>query len=274
MKLISKDHLEKIIREDLKRILSTDIVFKYSDFDTGLNKILLQQSLKFSNPNDFNDPFDSHENLINIKHDKKLVDEVLRNSELNSIFKITRKERRKLEKDIFKKEIYQPILRKKRNEYKLSCFSAMKDVKLMWSHYADKHQGMCIGFNFPHRYDERFLLCPVKYVKKIIPHDGTADIIRTILYMQTTKTKEWEYEDEIRAITIAADKSQSFEIVFYEKKYVREIIFGCKVPNQNITDAIKKLKDNNFDISSIEFKKMEKDRNTLLLKENKVDYDF
>jgi len=267
MDLITKYGLEKIIIEDLKRILLTDIVYKYSDFNTGLNKILLEQSLKFSNPSEYNDPFDCHEGLIKIEHNKELVRKVLHTSELNSTFKISRKEKRKLEKDIFKKELYLPIIRDKRNDYKLSCFSANKDEVLMWSHYADMHRGICIGFNFPHKYDEKFILCPVKYINEIVPHDGTADIIRTILYLQTTKSIRWKYEDEIRAITISTDKLNSNEFRNFDKKYVREIIFGCKVSPVKINNVKEKLKRNGFDLRNIKFSKMEINEDTFLLKE-------
>jgi hypothetical protein len=139
---------------------------------------LLEQSLKFSNPNEFNDPFDCHEGSIRIEHNKELIREVLYTSDLNQRINISRNKRRKLEKDIFKKELYLPIIRDKKNDYKLSCFSAKKDEVLMWSHYADMHRGICIGFNFPHKYEGKFILCPVKYIDKIVSHDGSADIIK------------------------------------------------------------------------------------------------
>jgi hypothetical protein len=265
MRNLDKNDIEWILREDLKRVLSTETFYKYCGFDTALDKILCEQTLKFSNPTEFNDPFDGNECILKLNHDKKLVEEVI---ELNKT-QTTREQRRKLKKDLFKKTSYDPILRAERDKYKLSCFSGKYDEVLMWSYYADMHKGMCVGFDFPPKYDEKFLLCPVKYLSEIIPINGSSDVIRTILYWITTKSSRWKYEDEIRAVT-KTQTEKPVEFITYDKKYVKEIIFGCKVSTQKIEYAIRKLKKNGFDIKKIKFKRMVINENTFLLKEEKL----
>lgn len=265
MRDLNKDDIELILRNDLYRVLTTEIIYKYSDFDTAIDKILIGSTLRFRNPAEFNDPFDCHESLLKINHKKEIVKEALNSAKLN----LTRKQKRKFEREIFEKANYAPLIKKELNRTKLSCFSAINDEVLMWSHYADKHRGVCIGFDFPHKYDEKFILCPMKYLDRIIPLDGTSDVVRTILYWMTTKSKRWEYEDEIRAIT-NAKSTTSFEDITYERKYVREIRFGCKVSNDRINNAMGKLKQNGFDLANIAIKRMLINEDTFLLKEKDI----
>lgn len=262
---LNKDDIELILRHDLYRVLNTDIIYKYSDFDTAIDKILIGSTVRFRNPDEFNDPFDCHERLLKINHKKEIVKEALNTTKLN----LTREQKRKFEREILEKANYAPLIKKERSRSKLSCFSAVSDEVLMWSHYADKHRGICIGFDFPHKYGEKFILCPVKYLDRIIPFDGTSDVVRTILYWITTKSKRWEYEDEIRAIT-NAKTNESFEDITYERKYVKEIRFGCKVSKERISDALKNLKRNGFDLRNIVIKRMMIDEDTFLLKEENI----
>jgi hypothetical protein len=135
----------------------------------------------------------------------------------------------------------------------------------MWSHYADKHSGICIGFNFPHRYDDKFILCPVKYLKKLKELDGATDVYRVILYWLTSKSIRWEYEKEIRAISRSENQETEHEYINYEIKYVKEIIFGCNVPGKKIEQAILKIKNSNLDFDKISIKRMIINENDFLL---------
>lgn len=263
---LDKDDIELILRQYLFRVLTTDIIYKYSDFDTAIDKILIGSTLRFRNPDEFNDPFDCHESLLKLNHKKEMVEEALNSSKLN----LTREQRRKFARDGFKKEKYSPIIKGERNRFKLSCFSAKSNEVLMWSHYANSHRGICVGFNFPHKYDEKFILCPVKYLDRIIPLDGTSDVVRTILYLMTTKSERWKYEDEIRAVTKTKTSELIDEDIQFDRVYVKEIRFGCKVSKEKIKYALKKLKQNGFNLRNIAIKRMVINEDTFLLKEENI----
>ncbi|MFO8147554.1 MAG: DUF2971 domain-containing protein, partial [Gillisia sp.] len=172
--MIFKSEIEKIITNDFKKVITTDIFYQYAKFNIALDEILLKHSLRFSAPTTFNDPFDCNEKLLKINYDDKLVEETINNLSV----KISRQERRELKRKFRNSNNQSQILKVKRKEYKLSCFSEFNDEILMWSHYADKHSGICIGFNFPHRYDDKFILCPVKYLRKLKELDGATDVYR------------------------------------------------------------------------------------------------
>ncbi len=260
--MIDKLELEKIIRDDLIKVLSTQMVYHYSSYETSIDKILLKQSLQFSDPTVFNDPFDCNENLLKINHNPKIVNDAI--SSLKG--KASRAQRRDIERKIKNPVNQASILKLEREKFKISCFSEISNEVLMWSHYADKHSGICVGFNFPHKYDEKFILCPVKYLNEMVPLEGNTDVLRTILYWLTTKSGRWAYEKEIRAIT-KCRTSSTYEYINFDSRFVKEIIFGCKVTDSKINKAMFKIKKSNLDYNNITFKKMEIDKTTFLLKE-------
>lgn len=252
MKILKNVDIKNILQEDFNKVVSLKTIYKYTDFDSALRKILIDNTLKFSQPTEYNDPFDCHESLINLKSTDKIVHEALMSSEIGFI--LTRKDRRIIKREISLGTNTASILLKEREKYKISCFAENNDSVLMWGHYADKHQGICIGFEFPPIY-EKFMLCPVKYIDKIIPIDGSSESIRTILYWLTTKSLTWKYEEEIRAILKTENKS-SFELITINPQTVKEVIFGCKVSKSLIEKTIKTIKRCHKEYSKIKFKRM------------------
>jgi len=81
----------------------------------------------------------------------------------------------------------------------ISCFSSRYDSILMWSHYAENHRGICIGYDVNKYID---LIYPVSYQedysnncsKNVNDVGYSADCAKLI------KSKEWSYEQEWRII--------------------------------------------------------------------------
>lgn len=263
--MIFKTEIERILRDDLKRVISVDTIYKYSRFNDGIDKILINQSLKFSNPTTYNDPFDCNEKLLNIAYSDKLVDQTIAKIGLG----LSRQQRRELKREWSNPANFHKIMREVRQEYKLACFSETNDEVLMWSHYAESHSGICIGFNFPYHYESKFILCSVKYLNEILPIDAQTDKLRIILYWLTTKSIAWSFEKEIRAIT-KAQIVGDHEFVNYDPKYIKEIIFGCKVSDNQIKESLHKLKKANLNNGEIIFKKMKINEKSFLLKEEVI----
>jgi hypothetical protein len=81
------------------------------------------------------------------------------------------------------------------------CFSRTWANPVLWSHYADKHRGLCLGFDVPDS-----LLHDVKYRSTRLKAELESAIPRhdrdTLGYkLMTTKFKHWVYEDEVRLIS-------------------------------------------------------------------------
>lgn len=255
---ITTEEIDRIITEDLVELLKYRIIYKYSSFDIAVNNILSEKTLKFVNPSTFNDPFDCNEHIIKIDIDDEFIPQIIRESNP----KITEEFERTILSKLKLPETWVESFTTRKEGYKVSCFSKKCDNVLMWSHYAEKHKGICIGFDFPHKVNDKFILSNVKYLNQITPICGKATFEKVMLYWLTTKSSAWHYEDEVRGLLV--DKGNE-KLVSFDKKYIKEVIFGCNVNNQKIDEAIKKLEKTNLDINSISFKRAVIDKNSFRL---------
>ncbi len=84
------------------------------------------------------------------------------------------------------------------HEYRLYCLTPNCDDLLMWSHYANKHKGVCLQFDA--RTDPISAAFKVSYQDQlpcsIIPEHGEDDAEKALL----TKSDAWDYEEEFRLI--------------------------------------------------------------------------
>jgi hypothetical protein len=260
--MISKSEIEQIISLDLLKVLTTDRFYHYTKYNTAIDFILTNFTIQFSDPSTFNDPFDCNDKLLKINYNGDMIDEVLHNSSM----KLSRQKRREVKRSFTNPKNFQDIIRTERQKYKIACFSEHFNETLMWSHYADKHSGICIGFNFPHKYDDKFVLCPVKYLNELKPIDGALDVLRVLMYWLTTKSVRWDYEQEIRAITKSKLDSKN-EMIRFDPKYIKEIIFGCNVTDTEFNNGISKIKESGLNLDKILIKRMRINEQNFLLKD-------
>ncbi len=93
------------------------------------------------------------------------------------------------------------------------CFSRSWRNPLLWSHYADKHRGICLGFDVSStvevhepRYVENLSVLDHRYVLEAAAQQNTLaandplfqDAQRVMMALLLTKFEGWRYEDEIR----------------------------------------------------------------------------
>lgn len=80
-------------------------------------------------------------------------------------------------------------------EIGILCFSRKWSNPLLWGHYADKHQGMALGFDVP----EGEMYSAVKYRKTRLPiPSGRAFAEADLEDLLLTKFTAWRYETEYR----------------------------------------------------------------------------
>jgi hypothetical protein len=117
------------------------------------------------------------------------------------------------------------------------CFSKRWINPLLWSHYADKHNGIALGFDISEN-----LLYKVKYRKERllcrwdgIPQDkklGESFMKKLI----KTKFSSWEYEEEFRFGCTLSNCIREGEIYFEKfdsNLILKEVITGC---NNTLSD--------------------------------------
>jgi hypothetical protein len=104
----------------------------------------------------------------------------------------------------------------------VSCFSARNDDVLMWSHYADRHKGFCLGF----RSDaEPFVQArQVDYQAQVPAVNPTSlildDVHEAFRAMIETKSQHWSYEQEWRLFHMDADKAYGYGAGALESVYL------------------------------------------------------
>ena len=139
--------------------------------------------------------------------------------------------------------------KKKINESKgLICFSKSWRNPLMWGHYAEKHTGMCLGFDIPDN-----LLAPVIYAKRRLKIETDPEIKRpkpTEKLMEKLirrKFIDWKYEHEMR-LFVGLDhdtvESGKYFLPFSEDLMLRKIILGprCELPIEGVRNIVADFK--------------------------------
>ena len=113
------------------------------------------------------------------------------------------------------------------NTYGVISFSEDYKSPLMWSHYADDHKGICLGFDV----DENDLI-KVRYRKDRVKLDDKDRLTKKdALDIFAVKFNGWSYEKERRIIPALINSHRSngkyFEL-FSEKMRLTEVLIGVK----------------------------------------------
>ena len=144
------------------------------------------------------------------------------------------------------------------------CFSNPAKVNildeiLLWSHYAQKHGGIRIGFEFPNKVNEAFQITEMSYQKNRVKVDFSFKIqieaFEAALHKSAiTKSIAWEYEREVRLFTkieycepreIRTATSTVLEYFLpVNAEWVKSVDFGALCPNHEIQEVVSLLKSN------------------------------
>ncbi|MGI6501673.1 MAG: DUF2971 domain-containing protein [Anaerostipes sp.] len=190
-KLIAAGKIDKAKKLLLKKIPRNQVVYKYY---RGINRdwnSIIYPEIWLCQAGNFNDPFDCAF-LFNCRS-KDIYD-------CTTEYELAVEEGMKqFERDKESKSIQRSVF--------VACFSEKNDSLLMWSHYADEHSGICVGYNL-HDLIERYDCFPVIYSNKM-PQEKTIKAKEKNLLYNTilVKSKEWMYEVEWRIIDIDESKA-------------------------------------------------------------------
>lgn len=150
------------------------------------------------------------------------------------------------------------------NNYRILCFCRHDINRLMWAHYAKAHQGLVLGidtsyesFNagisregFPISYSADRPYLPLEYYKRASMEavDQSTD-----LKILTTKSKIWDYEDEVRFI-YRIEPGQDDLFVNIPPECIKEVVLGPLVGERLLNELWRlidqgKLNDTNFRVA-------------------------
>lgn len=226
-------------------------------------KSLQENKLWVASPKTFNDPYDCIMN-IDFKDEvlektKAVVQELFGDSIANELLIKTTDVQNQAVNNL--KPEFDKIVKNGTKEIQeglfVSCFSELSNLYsiLMWSHYANQHQGFCVEYDYrainrlrikdntiiPVLYSDKPNICEIK-------NDSKAEALRYQLGIAFTKSIEWEYEKEWRLIEINDEDQKGkngFLIPFVRPK---RIYMGCRISDQLREDIIKCCYANNIDL--------------------------
>jgi hypothetical protein len=120
--------------------------------------------------------------------------------------------------------------------YRILCLSAKSDSVVMWSHYADKHRGLCLEFGTD---SEEFNgAYKVEYCDKYPLFNLTDNSLEHNLLPLVTKAGVWSYEYEYRVITEEHATALSAGSLHTHNRFLpiqadslKSIILGCEMDN-------------------------------------------
>jgi hypothetical protein len=126
-------------------------------------------------------------------------------------------------------------------QYGMLCFSGTWRNPVQWSHYGDRHKGLCLGFEV-----QDDLLTKVEY--RASPATVSVDILEAgglasleeMHRVLSTKYDHWRYEDERRVFTRLNDRDPETGLYFAEfcdGMSLKEVIVGamCELTRKELT---------------------------------------
>jgi hypothetical protein len=241
---INYDNSEEVMKLIVEEGSLPQFFYHYTTFDTGI-KILESGQIRFSKPSKLNDPFDCQATIDTTNSDKEIelyVNGLIKEGKLQE----TKKEefRNKIKESDF--TLTNDAVQKAKEEFGIACFSKRHDSLLMWAHYADKHNGIVLKFDIFRDTDFFMIPFPICYKSEYPQFNYIRDCYLAEKgaigkFLLETKFLDWQYEEEIRIMKRGAD---DYPI---NKKAIVEIIFGCRMSDENKSKLIKIAVDNNWD---------------------------
>ncbi|MCP2121519.1 UNVERIFIED_ORG: hypothetical protein J2Y93_001564 [Pantoea agglomerans] len=267
-------------------MLVPDKLFKYKSFNSDCMELIIADYLYFANPNQFNDPLDCKVSIFDDIQDEEQLKNILSilyqriaeeklNNAANNLHYNGPKTRDKIsllsksESDRMIADLYQQfdfyddepfsvtgtlanlIGKIILSGYSNGVLSLAQDCNcpLMWSHYADNHKGLCLGYTIPDK--AKVKIRPINYtsnsrdiktsqILKMLNGDTNAKLeIEKAIFLR--KASPWQYEKEWRMISKIGKQNASL--------YLSDIIFGMRCKDTTIYTIMKSLQGRNLPIT-------------------------
>ena len=253
-------------------------LFKYKAFNADSMELILADYLYFANPAQFNDPLDCKTSIVDDINSEDELKEILAMLYNRSIEKKLQEAAKQLryngpktlekistlsqsETDMFIMNLYgnfevfgeggvtiNQVLTNAIGKMVLAGYNKgvlslaeRNDCPLMWSHYADNHKGICLGYEVPD--NVKNIIKPINYtgesreittsqIRAMLNDESSAKIaIEDAIFLR--KASDWKYEKEWRMISSVGIQNAQLNLT--------EIIFGVRCKDTTIYSIMKSL---------------------------------
>lgn len=245
-------------------------LYKYMSAESFEEYIIDKQTIRFTPPSAFNDPFEFKPAIVGFENERKfneasyqIMDEEARKQysqvkhlitfeKFYALIQLNMPNLIKVSKDFIfgmvNSDYFLEGIFKKIGVY---CATANNSNILMWSHYADSHYGLAISFDSENTFFKKIPgeLGGFKAVNYKLerPYSHLESMFNPDLWY--TKSKLWEYEQEYRLVSPLVSKAK-YDWINMEngicripKSVIRSVTFGCKCSNKQIDDWRRQLAD-------------------------------
>lgn len=248
------------------------LLYKYRSWNSPVGRRFLQdEELYFASADSFNDPLEARIPLrYDLATDEQIRDLFLRHAPDEYPDK-TPEEHRLLADQYLKQGLFKNPshidwfenwhYEKNIRDFGICSLTAVGSSILMWAHYADSHHGYCVGLDVdllekfmetnPDALRVTFDIYEVEYIKKF-PVLKPFEMSREELITRplTIKSKQWEYEQEYRLISL---ENTSLTLKM-SPEIISRVVLGCRMPDIQRREVIECLKDKSYKVDLWEAK--------------------
>ncbi len=228
-------------------------------------RLLTHNEIYFASLGSFNDPFDCKIQLV-FDDDNRFRGKVIE----YFVSQFPNKSKEEIESNLKNWKVPQQIIKTFIKSYEdhnksigIFCLTGNYKHILLWSHYADSHKGYCIEYDLEIMRDNladnyvtsnlSFLECQVKYMEEmpVVSLSELYDFIETnelikkeeiVDKQYSSKSNIWQYEDEIRFITLGVPNNTQK----ISREAITKVIFGCEMEMKHKAEIIEELKSYNI----------------------------
>jgi len=129
------------------------------------------------------------------------------------------------------------------------CLSRNWDNLLLWSHYGNSHQGICLGFDIPDSDPGTKFDTDVVYQPNLLQIRRPEDLFDVANRLPRTKHESWSYEQEVRMFANLDDPPDAAGLHWIEfgpLLMLKEVIIGAQcdpMMSRKIEEAVKPYGD-------------------------------
>lgn len=228
------------------------VLYKYRGWDEHSKRSIEHLEVFFPSPRRFNDPFDcaippalfgSNEDENRARAARSVAQDMPGANRTDRLLETDARLKR------FQKNSKNPKFREnwRREETRtmadtFGVLSLTTDPTslLMWSYYADKHAGFCVGYDLRvlcetvNEVHKAYALSRVKYRKDIpdLRPEKYSNTIDLVVDMLRIKAKDWEHEQEYRLILDGKNEAT----IPLPKSAIAEVIVGARMPQNDVNE--------------------------------------
>lgn len=202
------------------------ILCKYYRNNAFLKNALTNNEIYFASLTDLNDPFES---LFAYDQDQKIIDFVSKNANDETRIKFTSEAEIK-----FVRTLLLSDAKARLSQFGIACFTIDPTHQLMWSHYAQNYQGVCLMFSLYHdvKYFEPIDRISYQETLPKIKNPGDEKLFfEELIDILFTKSSEWKYEREYRLM-------KRIGVHKYNPISLNGIIFGYKMAKKEVDEIV------------------------------------